>query len=533
MKYSTEKSILPILWTAIAIKAALILTAFILPVNLLDYSESQASGNRFTDSAPEIWLSLMAFVFGTLIIVVSIASEKTPKLIDLFVTEYWSCLFIWLIALSALENIFLHFQYSAGNRFVDNVIFLNNYVLLPGFIVTSIPYIFYILKYTKTSSVVRRLFIHNLRTIKAGGKVSSASEINENHLTLLESVNQLNDLLQYVEFKEPQADIIHKLGISIRYYLKKKSLLSESYFRISNSIKNDISFITLSDKSLDIQDKRTFYEQKVLRSLSNSYLMLTRGGNYDLASLCGNELYETGKTALELKDENVVDTVIIYFNTMLRFGINNGIKAREIRNVYNTIFHYSHLVDLFIEKRQEHRIVQCCRYFRFYADEIRTKSLSEPVFYFLVEVFAVELKKILISIYNQRFPRPLQVAVLTTFNALGSQVKKHRIHDNGLRQVQVALCLFYMKNKETEFIELIVFSMIRELEILEKSEASRAIYLACDKLAEASAEFWEETDQGNENIYYSPDKEELPRFLSYFSDKLTAVDNVIANVGNP
>ncbi len=112
-------------------------------------------------------------------------------------------------------------------------------------------------------------------------------------------------------------------------------------------------------------------------------------------------------------------------------------------------------------------------------------------------------------------------------------MKKHRIHDNGLRQVQVALCLFYMKNKETEFIELIVFSMIRELEILEKSEASRAIYLACDKLAEASAEFWEETDQGNENIYYSPDKEELPRFLSYFSDKLTAVDNVIANVGNP
>lgn len=533
MKYNTEKSILPILWTALMVKGVILLFAFLLPLNLLDLSATESSGNKLTDFAPEIWLSLLAFVFGTLIIVVSIASEKTPKLIDLFVTEYWSCLFIWLIALCGLENILVHFWDTGENRFIDNVTFLNNYVFLPGFILASIPYIFYILKYTKSSSVIKRIFRNNIRTINAARKVKSAIHINENHFMLLESVNQLHDLLQYIEFKEPQADIIHKLGRSLRYYLELKPSFPESYFRISDAVKNDVSFSTLSDRYVQIQNKKTFYEQKILRVLGTSYLLLIRDGHYELASLCGNELFETGKTAVDLEDHNVTDTVVMYFNTMLRFGINSGIKAREIRNIYNTIFHYSQLVDLFIEKRQEQRIIQCCRYFRFYAHEIGKVSLTEPIFAFLVEAFAVELKKILISVYDKDFPRSLQISIITIFNELGTQEKKrstdlHQRQDSGLRMIQIALSLFYLKSNETEFNELVVGSMVRDLHGLDKKEATRIIHTACTHLEEASEDFWEETDQGSENVYYSPHKDQLPGFLEYFASRLTPAENTMS-----
>jgi hypothetical protein len=511
---------------ALFIKGVLIFAIYMLPTNLLDYSGQSAE--KLTDFAPELWLSLLGFVFGTLIIVVSIASEKTPKLIDLFVTEYWSCLFIWLIALCSLENIFLHFQHSGHRMFFDNMVFLNNYVFLPTIIIAAIPYIFYILKYTKSSSVIKRIFNDNLRTIRSARKVRSEIQINENHFRLLESVNQLHDLLQYIELKEPQADIIHKLGRSLRHYLEQKHSFPESYFKISSAVKNDVSFSTLSDKYLQIQNKKTFYEQKILRVLGTSYLLLIKDSHYDLASLCGSELFETGKTAVHLKDHNVTETVIIYFNTMLRFGINNGIKAREIRNTYNTIFHYSQLVDLLIEKRQNEKIIQCCGYFRFYANEVRKVSSSEPIFFFLVEAFAVELKKVLIAIHNNNFPREMQAAILTMFNELSSHGTRRsfdtlRDNDSGLRLIQIALSLFYMKNDEVEFNDVIVDSMVRDMKGLDRNEVKQTTTELCNRLQEASEDFWEETDQGSENIYYSPDKGELPKFLSYISSKIESI----------
>jgi hypothetical protein len=87
-----------------------------------------------------------------------------------------------------------------------------------------------------------------------------------------------------------------------------------------------------------------------------------------------------------------------------------------------------------------------------------------------------------------------------------------------------------MKNDESEFNALIVESMITDMEGLDKNEAIQIINRACDRLEEASEDFWEETDQGSQNIYYSPDKNELPKFLSYFSLKLkpkSMVSNVV------
>lgn len=514
-----------ILIVAILLKALLIFIAYLLPVNLLNFSGSISSDHySLDDFAPEIWLSLLAFVFGTLIIVITIASEKTPKLIDLFVTESWSRLFIWLITLSSMENIYLHFLHTQPSFihtqhtfFIDNFIFLNNYILLPGLVISAIPYIFYILKFTKSSNVIKKIYDENVRTIRAAKTNASEIQINQNHYNLFETINQLHDLLQYIEFKEPKGDIIIRLGKSLRFYLGQKKKFPEQYFKLSAAVKNDISFRTLGEKYAQIESERTFYEHKILRVLGTSYLLLIKESHYDLASLCGNELYTAGKTAADLEDHEVVNTVIIHFNTILRFGLNHGLKTKEIRNVYNTIFHYSQLVNMFIKKHEAERVVQCCGYFSFYANEVGRLGVSEPLFAFLIESFALELKNILISLQINNFSREQQIIILRMFNELNAQ-KKERIteqqliNESGLRLIKIILCLFYINRQELKLLGYTVASIVKDLGRFDKDKAIQLITQDCERIKEEREDFWEETDQGNRNIYYSPHKIELPMF---------------------
>ena len=53
--------------------------------------------------APEIWGGVLATVLGTLIIVIAIAAESTPKLMDLFVKDWVSLLFIWFLILASIH----------------------------------------------------------------------------------------------------------------------------------------------------------------------------------------------------------------------------------------------------------------------------------------------------------------------------------------------------------------------------------------------------------------------------------------------
>ena len=44
--------------------------------------------------APEIWGGVLAMVLGTLIIVIAIAAESSPKLMDLFVKDWLSLIYV-------------------------------------------------------------------------------------------------------------------------------------------------------------------------------------------------------------------------------------------------------------------------------------------------------------------------------------------------------------------------------------------------------------------------------------------------------
>ena len=76
--------------------------------------------------APEIWGGVLATVLGTLIIVIAIAAESTPKLMDLFVKDWISLLFIWFLILASIHSTIIMYYFGPMER-ISSVI-INTYI---------------------------------------------------------------------------------------------------------------------------------------------------------------------------------------------------------------------------------------------------------------------------------------------------------------------------------------------------------------------------------------------------------------------
>jgi hypothetical protein len=106
--------------------------------------------------APEVWLALLSMVLGTLVIVISIASQSIPKLIDLYMQDRTSLLYIWFLILSGSHAICIKL-YSEIDILRPASRVLNTHFLLTISTILAFPYIFYILKYTKPNNVINRI----------------------------------------------------------------------------------------------------------------------------------------------------------------------------------------------------------------------------------------------------------------------------------------------------------------------------------------------------------------------------------------
>lgn len=524
------RKITGMLLLALALKALLILFAYELSPDILGLlGVSKEKHAALIAYAPEVWLSLLALVFGTLIIVVSIASESTPRLVDMFIGDPLGRLYIWVIMLSALENIYLQIGAESPTTFLSNMIFINNYVVLPVSVLLAIPYTFYILKFTKNTNVISFIFKENLQAIRKSA-TKRAATLERNQLTLFETVNQLHDLLQYTQFKEPKSDVICRLGMSVRIYLKSKKNFPDRFFKLNRQVREDISFRTLQEKYEHIEREKYFYEQKVLKVFNAMYLLLISEGHIDLASLCANELVEIGDTAIRHEDHAVTDAVVLNFNTLLRYGINHALKSREVRNAYNVIYYYNQLVHAFMERRDEERIERCCHFFGLYAEELTRLRLTEPQLNFLVDAITWELKKNLIYLHENAFPRKFQRTVL---NALCNLKQHHHLaaeekyfSKNGIRLIKVSLCLYYIGRAESVYVDALLDSMIRDLRVANAMSLMKSIDDDCETLRRESETFWEETDRGNINIYFSDQTDQIPRLQEYVQSRIRSLQFV-------
>ena len=473
--------------------------------------------------APIVWLSFFAIVLGSLTIVITFAAQNVPKLIDLYMDHWPSLLFVWWSAACLVHALSIKVLAEGGIQIIPSLVF-NFHVLLAVSLVIGFPFVFSILRSTKTSNVIENLLNGSFSTINilaakgSDGKIS-AHEHAKIQYQLFEGLNQLIDLLVYVPFKEPKAQVIEGIGALLRHYVQLKPKIPDSFFMVDKRIHDDISFRTMKSLMAEVEKTRTFYEQKSVRLIGNVYNVFLDTGEFDLSTLCVEQLSQVGKTAIACDDQELIDVITVRLNTHFRFALKHSQHHNEPRNLYNLVFHYGQFIGYLMEYQQVDRIKTCIGYFVFYGQQCfnaiqRAKSLA-----FILDVLAFEMQKLMLKIYQEKWDRELQEEMLQkflVFDNFQDMDKNFAVQffsqNHGIRLLHIGLALFYLNQQEDEFAEKIAKDTVQDMDLMGATLFNKTMTTIYARLQFSGPTFWEDTDRGNLNIYYTPYQDEISSF---------------------
>ena len=480
--------------------------------------------------APEIWGGVLATVLGTLIIVIAIAAESTPKLMDLFVRDWVSLIFIWFLIIASIHSTIIMYYFEPMNRLSS--VMLNTYIYLPLSSILSLPYIFYILLYSKTDNVIKKLYSLNIADIKRLKQkpiqliMNDTKVIEHYQHQLMSTIDQFDDLLEYISFKEAQTEIIRRVGDTVRVYMMNKVYYDSKFFTATDTIRNNPTFRTYVDHQYeDIEKRKTFYEVKSFKMMGNAYIRKMENGEYELASLIANEIGSIGLLALKIEQDNLITDINIRFNTFMRFAIKHAVRNNEPRNLYNLAFHYSALLQGYVDKNKIDLLKMGYFYFKFYSNEIYKQAANNPSLYFIVDVLTTELKKISILISEKNWDIELQEHLLKEILQLDNppDYPKDDLDqsvNNGVRVLQIGLALHYIKIENFDFAETIVADVLDDLAYFDNQTYLNLMEGLYNRIRFSGPTFWEDTDRGNTNIYYSPDSDKIDDFKKMLSRQM-------------
>ena len=494
------------------------------------------------DFAPEIWGGVLAMVLGTLIIVIAIAAESSPKLMDLFVKDWLSLIYVWFLILASLHAVLIMFYVEPLDRVSSSV--LNTYIYLFIGSIFTLPYIFYILLYSKTSNVVSTIssiiqeFVLNMKKPMIKSAMDDSLEVIEEYQKeIMGSLDQLDDLLAFTEFKETQTDIVREISEVIQLYIKQKPNFNNRFFELTDTIKSNATFRTYTDPQYEeMSETKTFYEVKTFRLLGSSYIKMITNDRFDIASLIPAEIVDIGITCLKNNDDTILGHVNIRFNTLFRFAIKHAYKNNEPRNLYNLSFHYSNMIQEYIKADRVDMAKYCYDKFKFYANDIYKNAEANPGLYFVVDTLTFELRKCQVLIHEKEWSNEDQMDLLKMILQLDKppgyskdEVDKGILGgNNGTRRIQIGLALFYMSVGEKDFATAIAEDYLDDLAYFDEKTFKANANTQCFLLSIFGPQFWEDTDRGTLNIYFAPEKDQIDPFkellFSLMDERLEALE---------
>ena len=473
--------------------------------------------------APILWLVFFTLILGSVTIVISFAAEKVPKLIDIYMTDLRSLSFVWLTIAFFVHSITIKLLSELQIDILPSLI-LNYHLYLPLFMVIGFPFILLILYSTKTEKVIEHL-LKNIHVViqklsKKGPRASlNLSKQLQLQLLLFETTNQLIDLLVYVQYKEPKVQIIEGLGNQLKEYLVLKPKFPKSFFNVLPEIREDISFKTLMGQFEEMESNLTFYEQKNFRVIANAYKIFLDKGLFDISALCVEQIRLVGQSSIEVNQETVKDLVQIHLNTLLMIALKHGRSNNEPRNLFNLSFHYGQFVQSLIENRDSARVGKSYEHYVYYGKQIVDALIDAPGLALILDMIATEMQKGLIRMYELNWERDHYEKQLKLFLMLDNLQNRERDfaynffrNNPGIRLLQLGLALYFLEHDEKEWVHAIARDTIQDYEILGPELFHKTMNSIFSRLMLEGPSFWEDSDRGNINIYYTPYKEKINQF---------------------
>ena len=99
--------------------------------------------------------------------------------------------------------------------------------------------------------------------------------------------------------------------------------------------------------------------------------------------------------------------------------------------------------------------------------------------------------------------------------------------NHGIRLLHIGLALFYLEQKENEFSNMIAMDTIQDLKLFGDSLFSKTMKTIFTRLEISGPKFWEDTDRGNLNIYYTSYQNQIKSFIKIQDDLKLETDKKI------
>ena len=117
--------------------------------------------------------------------------------------------------------------------------------------------------------------------------------------------------------------------------------------------------------------------------IGNVYINFLEKGDFDLSTLCVEQVGMLGRKGIELKDDDLITMIMVRLNTHLRFALKHGMYNNEPRNLYNLIFHYGLFTNALVEAGMVDRVKTCFFYLTFYNAECFKAVRQSPAVGFI------------------------------------------------------------------------------------------------------------------------------------------------------
>jgi len=430
----------------------------------------------------QVTIQLLGGVLAVVAIVVQLAAQRyTPKLVDLFIEDRVNIAYIVLLTVTnfycgvmmfALHKDFLPFW----TTLVLLVMTALSFVLL-------IPYFSYVFRFLTPVNIIRIIRRNtNSAMQKLLGQELKKDDVRRLQNEVANSMEQISDIaLSAVSQMDRNVALmaVRSLKDVMVDHLLIKRKMPRRWFV---PMKQHFPAIS-SDFIQELYRGKNWVEMTGFLDMELIFKMAIQDMP-DAVSAIANSTKIVGLYAIKLKDHQVLQDVIQFFNTFLRHAVN----ARSPKAIYNLFYQYRLLAEevLVVDRPLAERIAF---YFKYYGQT--AQSYNIPL---ILITASFDLAQLLKRAYEMQVPN-IQTLMSTFLEVDDNPATQANEFDlRSVRKAQLNFASYLLSMGDDKLVQ-------RILEDMKVEPQSRMEAIRNEMMAVKDRKFWEVTDRGVDFFY--------------------------------
>jgi len=455
----------------------------------------------------EVVTAVLGVEFTAVAIIAQLAANKySSDVMIIFIKNRVNVLVFSLFLLTAINTILV--TNTLTENFITYYSIFFNLILITISLIIIMPHLLYVFNFLQPQNFIQQVKKESLNILQEIAKDPDV-DIYLKREEFYEKIEFIRDIgTNSVSQGDGAVALLCVTAMKeiLVEHMEIKNQLPAEWFKRSGNEYLDPDFSGYSKFVINsIEKSRTFIERKVFRS----YDLIFNNARKTLRDVAAGVLLNSGligQAAISVKDEGALNCTFRYFNSYLRFAIND----HDPRSAFNTLEHYRVIAEHLLDS-DPLKVEQVAFYFKYYALEAQKQGV-----FFILETAAHDLCVLneLAYLKNAKNLRELLYIFLNLDQPLeevdSKLMAQREISLIGVRIAQVKLAGFYLLKDEEELARLIYEDMkVEPLDRIHK--IYEFIYTT------TLEEFWEITPRGI-NFYYVPPerKKALEKFFKWF-----------------